>query len=183
VTIEHAILVADELRFADTDAGTFEGYAARFGPADAFGDVWQRGAFAETLTEHRAGGTKPLMLWSHDPAEPIGVWDDVREDQTGLLVKGRLILEVRRAREARSLMQAGAATGLSVGFRTRRADARQGGGRTVRAVDLIEISLVARPAQPLARVTGMRAAHAAPEAAGLAAEFRRAAALFKRTTQ
>jgi uncharacterized protein len=183
MTIERAILVADELRLADTEGGTFEGYAARFGPPDAFGDVWQRGAFAETLTEHRAGGTKPLMLWSHDPAEPIGLWEDVREDDTGLRVKGRLILDVQRAREARSLMQAGAATGLSVGFKTRRAEARQGGGRTVRAVDLIEISLVARPAQPLARVTGMRAADAAPEVAGLAADFRRAAALFKRTTR
>jgi uncharacterized protein len=28
------------------------------------------------------------MLWQHDPAQPIGVWDEVREDARGLWVKG-----------------------------------------------------------------------------------------------
>jgi phage head maturation protease len=29
------------------------------------------------------------MLWQHDPAQPIGIWDEVREDEPGLWVKGR----------------------------------------------------------------------------------------------
>ena len=72
----------------------------------------------------RAGGGVK-MLWQHDPTQPIGVWDEVREDARGLFVRGRLLLEVRAAREAHVLLQAGAIDGLSIGYRTLRA--REGG--------------------------------------------------------
>src|SRR4051812_42511644 len=49
------------------DTGTLTGYAARWGLRDSFGDVLTRGAFAASLDAHRAAGTKPLMLWHHDP--------------------------------------------------------------------------------------------------------------------
>jgi phage head maturation protease len=31
----------------------------------------------------------PALLWQHDPSKPIGVYEDMREDDTGLYVKGR----------------------------------------------------------------------------------------------
>ena len=59
-----------QIKFAPGDAGTISGYASVFGPpADRHGDVIAPGAFAESL----ASGDKPLMLWSHDLSEPIGV--------------------------------------------------------------------------------------------------------------
>lgn len=169
---------APELRFAEEETGTFTGYAARWNSPDSFGDVLMKGAFAATLDEHRAAGTRPLMLWSHDPSEVIGVWEELREDDVGLFAKGRLILDVARARETRALMNAGAVNGLSIGFRTRKAETRAGGGRTVRSVGLIEVSVVARPAQPLARVTQVRGELPASSAA-LAALIRGAAATIK----
>ncbi len=69
----------------------------------------------------RRRGRGVKMLWQHDPARPIGVWDEVREDGRGLYVKGRLLLEVQAAREAHVLLQAGAIDGLSIGYRTLRA--------------------------------------------------------------
>ena len=68
------------------------------------------------------------MLWQHDPAQPIGIWDEVREDATGLYVKGRLLPDVARAREAQALLAAGAVDGLSIGYRTLRAESVPGGG-------------------------------------------------------
>jgi phage head maturation protease len=38
------------------------------------------------------------MLFQHDPAQPIGAWETIREDARGLYVRGRLIGEVARAR-------------------------------------------------------------------------------------
>ena len=38
------------------------------------------------------------MLWQHDPAQPIGIWDEVREDGMGLWVKGRILTEVYQVR-------------------------------------------------------------------------------------
>lgn len=45
---------------------------------------------------------------------------------------------------------AGAVTGLSFGYRVR--EARGGAAREIRRLDLMEVSLVASPMQPLARV-------------------------------
>ena len=69
------------------------------------------------------------MLWQHDPAQPIGVWDEVREDERGLFVKGRILTEVERGREAVALIEAGAIDGLSIGYRTLRSVKDGKGGR------------------------------------------------------
>jgi hypothetical protein len=162
-----------EIRLTPDETGTIAGYAAVFNVADSFGDTLLPGAFARSLERHRAEGTRPLMLWSHDPAQPIGVWHSVAEDARGLRVSGSLVLDATAGRDAYALLRAGAIDGLSIGFRTSRASANPKGGRRVEAVELIEISMVARPAQGAARVTSVRSE---PVAAGLAAFIRGCAA-------
>lgn len=166
---------APELRFAPDETGVISGYAATWGRPDSFGDIWVKGAFAASLEQHRANGTRPLMLWAHDPTNPIGVWESFTEDNTGLKVEGRLVLDATAGRDAFALLKAGAVDGLSVGFRTVKA-ATIKGGRRVEAVELIEVSLVARPAQGAARVTSIRSES---PAAGLAAYIRHAAEKLK----
>ncbi len=169
-----------ETRFSTAEDGTFEGYASVWGIRDSYGDVVKAGAFAASLTGHKAAGTKPLMLWMHDPSEPVGVWEEVAEDAKGLRVKGRLVLETRRGAEAHALLKAGALDGLSIGFRTVKASTQAGGGRLLEAADLIEISLVTRPANGAARVTGIKSAADAANVAAVAASIRRAAATLVR---
>lgn len=131
-----------------TDALVIEGYASRFGAVDQGGDLVQKGAFAASL----ASGRGVRMLWQHDPSQPIGVWEELREDAQGLWVKGRLLPGVARAREAAELIRAGAIDGLSVGYRTRRASKNDEGGRTLMELELWEVSLVTFPMLPSARV-------------------------------
>lgn len=135
--------------------GLFEGYASLFGVADLSKDVVEAGAFAASLA--RRGATGVRMLWQHDPAEPIGQWLTLREDGRGLFVRGRLSLDVARARELRALMQSGALDGLSIGFRPEkfRIDPRSGQRRLER-IDLWEISLVTFPMLPGARVSAIK---------------------------
>jgi HK97 family phage prohead protease len=171
---------AVQVRFAPDETGVFSGYAAAWGKRDTFGDQWIPGAFADSLRAHLAAGTRPLMLWHHDPTQPIGVWENVREDDSGLKVTGRLVLDSTSGRDAHALMKAGALEGLSVGFRTVRAVNLPKGGRQIHAVDLIEISPVTLPAQSLARIGAVRsAALTAPAAAGLAAFIREHAVRMK----
>lgn len=136
------------------DAGMITGIAWPFGSADRMGDDILPGAFK--------GATGPLpMLAFHKPDEPVGVWSDVEESAKGLMVKGRLLIEdVPRAREVQALVKSGAVAGLSIGFITRKAETRKGGGRTIRSVDLVEISLVTVPAHPGARITAAKSADA-----------------------
>lgn len=135
--------------------GTFSGYASIFGKADLTGDLIEPGAFARSLRQRGPAGIR--MLFQHDPAQPIGVWCDIREDRRGLVVTGRLTLEVGRAREVLSLLRAGAIDGLSIGFRTVRARAdRRGGTRRLSEIDLWEISVVTFPMLPGARVARVK---------------------------
>ncbi|PTR07775.1 phage major capsid protein [Cereibacter azotoformans] len=140
--------------FATDEAGTITGTAWPFGSPDRVGDVIEPGAFKSVAL--------PLpMLASHDPADVVGVWESATADATGLQVKGKLLVEdVARAREVRALIQAKALTGLSIGFATKKAAPRRGGGRTISDLDLMEISVVAIPAHPGARITTAKAATA-----------------------
>lgn len=129
-----------------TDEGEIEGIAWPFGSPDRVGDVIEKGAFANSLP--------PLpMLASHDQKEVVGVWDEITETTEGLHVKGRLLVDdVAKAREIRALVRAGAMRGLSIGFATLKAQPRKGRGRTITALELVEISPVAIPAHPGARI-------------------------------
>jgi len=95
--------------------GTVEGYASLFGQIDQARDMVLRGAFATTLAAR--GVHRIPMLFQHDPAEPVGVWLELREDHRGLFARGRLIPEVARARELLSLLRAVAIDGLSIASR------------------------------------------------------------------
>lgn len=146
-----------EVKFAGgapvlSDGQVIEGYASLFGLTDQGGDAVQRGAFAASLARLSAKGDKVRMLWQHDPTRPIGVWDEIREDEKGLWVKGRLLPEVAQAREAAALIQAGAIDGLSIGYRTIRAERDQKGRRALSEVELWEVSLVTFPMLPEAKV-------------------------------
>lgn len=144
---------------ATGDEGIIEGFGSVFGQEDSYGDVVVPGAFAASLAEHRAAKTMPAMLWQHRQDQPIGVWEEMEEDQRGLRVKGRLAMDVAAAREAYALVKVGAISGLSIGFMTKEDDYDPKTNiRTVRAVDLWEVSLVTFPAAKSARVTRIKAA-------------------------
>ena len=128
------------------------GYASLFGQADQGGDVVEAGAYRASLAKIAARGGSVKMLWQHDPAQPIGVWDEVREDARGLWVKGRILTDVTRGREAAALLGVGAIDGLSIGYRTVRAHKDAGGKRRLLELELWEISLVTFPMLPEARV-------------------------------
>lgn len=144
--------VAAEVALKITDGLGIEGYASVFGRRDQGGDVVQRGAYAASLKAMAGAGRRVKMLWQHDPAEPIGVWDEVREDATGLWVKGRILPDVARGREAAALLSAGAIDGLSIGYRTIRAERDGNGQRVLAELELWEVSLVTFPMLPEARV-------------------------------
>jgi len=136
------------------DGTLIEGYASLFDRKDQGGDVVQRGAYASSLERvKRAAGTVK-MLWQHDPAQPIGVWDEVREDAKGLWVKGRILTDVAKGRDVAALISAGAIDGLSIGYRAVKSAKNDKGGRLLSELELWEVSLVTFPMLPDARVAG-----------------------------
>ncbi|MFN3288833.1 MAG: HK97 family phage prohead protease, partial [Sphingomonadaceae bacterium] len=99
--------------------------------------------------------TRPVLLQSfgkHDAARPLGRVEQLAEDGRGLRVVARLAEGSRGSAEALALLRSGAVTGLSFGYRVRDQAPRPGGGRDLKDLELIEVSLVTFPMQPLARV-------------------------------
>lgn len=142
-----------EYKEHDPETGKFSGYLARFGEEDSYRDIIKKGAFKRTLNEIKKSGRSVPILWQHNTREPIGVFTSIKEDNQGLLVEGKLVLDTQRGREANALIAAGALTGMSIGFRTVKSlwdeEARI---RTLLDLDLMEGSLVTFPAMDKARI-------------------------------
>ncbi len=158
-----ALLRLRETKFAQADFdrvqldGVFRGYASLFGEVDLGNDKVLPGAFSAALARRGADGVR--MLFQHDPAQPIGVWDEIVEDARGLRVAGRLTTTTAKGREVLELMRAGAIDGLSIGFRTVRSRVEKPGRtRAILEADLWEISVVTFPMQPGARIDRLKSA-------------------------
>ena len=152
MSIQHKALAFDLKKEPDED-GSFEGYASVFGVVDGGMDVVERGAFRKTL----GSGRKVKMLWQHNPDQPIGVWDEISEDERGLLVKGRLSKDVSKGREAMALLRMGALDAMSIGYRTIEAVPEANGRvRKLMEIDLFEVSLVTFPMNEAAVITDVK---------------------------
>jgi HK97 family phage prohead protease len=122
------------------------GYAAIFDRPDRGGDVIRKGAFAKALGEVE----EVPLLWQHKPGVVIGRIEHLSEDRRGL----RVIAELgdgHDAARAAKLVRSGRLDGLSFGYRVREAG-NSGGLRELKQLHLVEVSLVAEPMQPRARV-------------------------------
>jgi HK97 family phage prohead protease len=137
---------ASSASLREPSAIRFAGYAAVFDRVDRGGDVVRRGAFGASLHAARA---VPL-LWQHRPGAVIGTIETLAEDARGLRVVARVTHPT-----AAGLVARGALTGLSFGYRV--TAARGVGPRELLGLDLGEVSLVAMPMQPLARVIAVEA--------------------------
>lgn len=148
-----------EIKAVEED-GIFEGRGSVFGNVDSYKEIVAPGAFTDTLAAWKAQNRLPPVLWQHRSGEPIGPHTDMEERADGLHVKGQLLVnDVQRAKEARALMKAKAVNGLSIGFVTREdAYDRVTGIRTLKKVDLWEVSVVTFPANPAAQISSVKSA-------------------------
>ncbi|WP_399677147.1 HK97 family phage prohead protease [Xenophilus sp.] len=148
---------------------SFTGYGAVFGNVDAHGDVIEPGAFSKFLSDVKSGSQPwPAMLSQHggwqmsaEDMTPIGVWTDFSEDGHGLKVSGQLA-DTPRGREMHALMKMSprpAIDGMSIGYIAKEWEPRsrpEDPKRRLKRIDLIEVSLVTRPANGKARVEAVK---------------------------
>lgn len=153
--------------------GTFTGYASVFNNQNLGGDIVRPGAFGKSLTKRPASKVK--MLRDHDSSEPIGVWTTITEDSRGLKATGKLITDTAKGWETYVLMKAGAMDGLSIGYKTVKADFdRAKGARLLKELDLGEISIVTFPMNPRATVSTVKSDQAGARARSIISAIHRA---------
>ena len=139
------------------DEGIFNGYGSIFGNKDLGNDIVEKGAFLKSLNDRGAKGVK--LLWQHKTDQPIGVFEEIREDNKGLKVKGKLALGTQGGKEAYELMKMGALDGMSIGYRADPAKQKydeKNKRRFLKELDLMEISLVTFPMNPRATIHAVK---------------------------
>jgi HK97 family phage prohead protease len=142
-----------ELKEVDAETGIFEGYGSTFaGEPDSYGDIVDKGAFAKTIQE---GAKRIKILWNHQTLEPIGKPIELREDDHGLYIKGKLSLGVQRAREVLALMKDGVINELSIGYDTI-TEAIVDKVRHLKEVRLWDVSPVSFAACPTATIISVK---------------------------
>ena len=135
---------------------------------DAYGDVIANGAFTKTIADFKTSGVWPAMLSQH------GGWDMSAESLTPSACGRRCVrtntgctsraglADTPRGREMYALMNMQprpAINGMSIGFRAIEWANRSKPDeprRTLKRVELVELSLVTFPANGKARVTGIK---------------------------
>jgi HK97 family phage prohead protease len=156
-----------EIKFSNSEEGTFSGYASVFSNIDSHGDIVAKGAFADTLAEAKRTNTLPAMLLQHgmgstvEDSLPVGKWESMKEDDTGLYVEGKIATKTSRGADVYELMKFGALNGMSIGYRATKSTMHgknNAARRTLQAVKLFEVSLVSDPSNGLARVDAVKSA-------------------------
>ena len=144
-----------ELKARD-DGWSFSGYASTFLNIDEGGDVVMPGAFKASL-----GRRRPKLLWQHDIAEPLGRVMGLREDERGLFGEFK-ISKTSRGHDAYQLLKDGAIDSMSIGYIPEDQEYADGGVRQLKAVDLLEISVVSIPMNEEALITAVKARQVTP---------------------
>ena len=143
---------------AVSDDGIFSGYASVFDNVDSYGDIVRKGAFVESIGEWESKGKMPPILWNHDPSDPIGIYTKMQEDDKGLYVEGKLLIDdVPRAKQTHALMKAGVIDGLSIGYRVKEYLYNVDEEVTdLIKLSLREVSIVTFPANPETRIEAVK---------------------------
>lgn len=135
------------------EQGVVSGYASVFNVVDAHSDVILPGAFAKCLERQKSCS----LLWQHEQASPVGVINEIYEDEYGLFMKAKILLDVEKGKETYSLVKNGALGGLSIGFTVNKSyvdyETEQ---RFITEVDLWEVSFVTFPANGEAIITSVK---------------------------
>jgi len=146
------------------DDGTFKGYGSLFNKTpDAYGDLVAPGAFIDTLAAGGRNKTGVAMLWQHDSSKIPGVWISLDEDKRGLKTAGKLALKTSLGSDVYEIMKLGAETktfklGMSIGYDAVEYDTnKEKQTRTLKKVDLWELSIVTFPAKLGAVVSTVKA--------------------------
>jgi HK97 family phage major capsid protein/HK97 family phage prohead protease len=129
-----------EIKSDNNENLVITGYASVFGVADNYNDIITKGAFADATAD------KVKLLWQHDHKQPIGVIDNLYEDEKGLFIEASINCKIAQGSETAALIRQRALDGLSIGFSVNKSAFGKNGERIITDIKLWEISVVTFPA-------------------------------------
>lgn len=149
--MDYEIKRAQEVKAVREDSNLFiEGYASVFGVVDSYNDIVVKGAFTNTLIND---AKRVKFCWQHNMDDVIGKIIEMREDERGLWFKAK-ISNTSKGKDVAILVEDNALDEVSFAYRTKKyLMDEETDIRKLLEVELIEISLVTRAANPEAVIT------------------------------
>lgn len=156
--LKHKQLALSGIKTSGLADGEFVGWASTFGNVDHQGDRVVKGAFAASVKSISDGDVVPI-LWEHQKADPrmqVGEIKSAEETDEGLKVHVALDLDTETGRAAYKAVKARRVKSLSIGYAILQATKADDGAQELKSVDLVEVSLVSRPANDRAVITASK---------------------------
>ena len=152
-----------QVKAAEEGEGRISGYASVFGNKDSYGDIVIKGAFNSFLNKIAGNGKVVPVFYGHnmeDPKANIGRVLDLSEDDYGLKFDAQLDLSGNTyGNIVYEQLKDGRLDSMSFGYRvldySMEKDATE-----LKELELFEISVVPIPANPAAKITGVKAGRA-----------------------
>lgn len=143
----------------DEEEGTFKAYITTFENSDRVNDVVSKGALDEFIASFNPEEKILPMYYNHNSKDlPVGEWQELEADEYGVSAKGVIFTDTSRGADMYSLLKKGKLKDVSIGFYSTDYEKKADGGKLFNKISLIETSVVATPANPLARITSVKSA-------------------------
>ena len=138
-----------QLNKLDVKEGLVEAVITSFKNFDTVNDVIETGALDGFLKQFKGGLP---MLFQHDKNEIIGQWDKITIKGDLVIGNGQLYPEVTRGSDTMALISRGMIGATSIGFKASDYEQNDQGGINFKEIELVEVSMVQRPANEKARL-------------------------------
>ena len=140
----------------DVDFVFVKGLASTFGNTDRQGDVIEKGAFKKTIKLMNSGERQVAFLNQHRTDQPIGIVTSLKEIGDNVEFEGKLARENSIVKDMLPLLKMGALHSVSIGYNIIDSEMDNDGKRTIKEIDLFELSIVTIPANEKAKITSVK---------------------------
>lgn len=145
-----------DLNAAESADGEVVAYLTTFGNEDQVGDIIKAGALDEFIESFDPEQNKLPMLYNHDVSSIIGEWKLLEVDEYGVKGTGILYTETTQGKDVQALLKRKAVAAVSIGFRSSDYTKLASGGRQFNKLELVETSIVLKPANKQAQVLSVK---------------------------
>lgn len=135
----------------DVNGNKLVGYFGVFGNEDRGGDITEKGAFTKSINERGPGGTNDIkFLYQHDKKSPLGIPDELYEDDYGLK-HVTPVVDTTLGKDVLKLAEKGVLDSFSYGYFIQKSQPN-GRGKRLKELYLLEGSIVTFPMNELAKL-------------------------------
>ena len=101
------------------DNNVVEGYGVIWGIPNSYGEKFIKGSFAKSIRERgpsNGSAYEIKFLYQHNQGDPLSLFDEIKEDETGLYFRTKALDDVDSAKRVITQLRSGTLNNFSIGY-------------------------------------------------------------------